>query len=174
MLNTKTGKQSTDLCLKIVYVQKYKFCILQEMEGVEASAEDGSHHNNLDNIYVELNNQPYELIQTIKSLKDELQTVKEDNERILWAHEELNHILLDKLLNEWKDKTKECEYDSGAISYKLKGKKLKFLYNESNFSSEIKVRSHREKHKYSSESSDSDNSPKKRKYIPYKENFKRF
>ena len=52
------------------------------MEGVEASAEDGSRHNNLDNIYVDLNNQPSELIQTIKYLRVELQTVKEYNERI--------------------------------------------------------------------------------------------
>ena len=69
------------------------------MEGVEASAEDGSHHNNPDNIYVELNNQPFKLLQSIKGLKAELQNVKEDNERILRAHEELNQILLDKLHN---------------------------------------------------------------------------
>ena len=62
------------------------------MEGVEASAENGSHHNNSDNIYVELNNQPSQLLKTMKELKDELQTVKVDNEIIL----ELNHILLDK------------------------------------------------------------------------------
>ena len=53
------------------------------MEGVEASAEDGSHHNNANNLYVELNNQPSELLQTVKDLKVELQNVKEDNERIL-------------------------------------------------------------------------------------------
>ena len=49
------------------------------MEGVEASAKDGSHYNNPDNIYVELNNQPAEMIQTVKYLRAELQTVKEDN-----------------------------------------------------------------------------------------------
>ena len=42
------------------------------MEGVDESIEDGSYHNNPDNIYVELNNQPSELLQTIKELKDEL------------------------------------------------------------------------------------------------------
>ena len=42
------------------------------MEGVEASAEDGSHHNNPDNIYVELNNQPSKLLRTVKDLRDEL------------------------------------------------------------------------------------------------------
>ena len=77
------------------------------MEGVEASAEDGSHHNNPDNIYVELNNQPSELFQTVKDLKVELQTVKEhDNERILKEQEDINQILLEKLHNEGKDKRK--------------------------------------------------------------------
>ena len=47
------------------------------MEGVETSAEDGSHHNNLDNIYVELNNQPSELLQTVKDLRAELKIVSE-------------------------------------------------------------------------------------------------
>ena len=51
------------------------------MEGVEASAENGSQDNNLENIYVQMNNA--DLLQTIKELKDELQTVKMDNERIL-------------------------------------------------------------------------------------------
>ena len=73
---------------------------MQEIEGVEASAEHGSCHNNPDNIYVELNNQPFGLLQIVKDLKSELQTVKEDSERILRAHEELNKILLDKLHNE--------------------------------------------------------------------------
>ena len=76
---------------------------------------------------------------------------------------------MDNLNNEGKDKRKEHESEYGTISYKRKGKKLKFCDNESNSSSGIKVRSHREKHKCSSESSDSDNSPKKRKYKPYKE-----
>ena len=139
------------------------------MEGVEASIEDGSHHNNPNNIYVELNNQPSKLLQTVKDLKDELQTVNEDNERILRAQEELNQILLYKLHKEGKDKRKEHEYEYRTISYKRKGKNLKFSNNESNSSSGINVRSHREKHKYSSESNDSDNNHKKRKYKPYEE-----
>ena len=93
------------------------------MEGAEAFAKDGSHHNNPDNIYVELNNQPSELLQIVKELKDELQTVKVDNERIL----ELNQILLDKIHNRGKDKRKEYKNDSGIVSYKHKGKKLKFF-----------------------------------------------
>ena len=53
------------------------------MEGVEASVENGSQHKNLDNIYVELNNPPSELLQIVKELKDDLETVKIDNEK-LW------------------------------------------------------------------------------------------
>ena len=113
------------------------------MEGVEASTEDGSHHNNPDNIYVELNNQPSELLQTVKELRAKLQIVNEDNERILKAHEELNKIFLDKIHNEGKDKRKEHETEFGTVSYKIKGKKLKFSDNESNSSSGIKVRSHK-------------------------------
>ena len=41
------------------------------MARVEASTEYGSHHNNLDNIYVELNNQPSKLLQTVKDLRAE-------------------------------------------------------------------------------------------------------
>ena len=111
------------------------------MEGVEASAEDGSHHNNPDNIYVELNNQPFELLQTIKNLKDELHNVKEDKERILREQEELNQILLDKLHNEGKDKRKEHESGYGTRYYKCKGTELKLCDNESYSSSGINVRS---------------------------------
>ena len=111
------------------------------MKGVEAYAKDGSRHNNLDNVYVELNNQTYELLLTVKDLKDEVQTVKEDNERILRAQEELNQILLDKIHNKGKDKIKEHETQSRIVSYKSKGKKLKFYDNESNSSLGIKVRS---------------------------------
>ena len=113
------------------------------MEGVEASSEDGSHHSNPNNIYVELNNQPSELLQTVKDLRVELQTVKEDNERILRAHAELNHISLVKIHNGGKDKIKEYETDYVTVSYKCKHKKLKFSDSESKPSSGIKVRSHK-------------------------------
>ena len=94
------------------------------MEGVEASGEDESHHNNPDNIYVELNNQPSELLQTVKDLKAELQTVKEDNERILRSQEELN---LKKLLVNYI--TKE----------RIKGKNMKL--NLERYHTNVKVRS---------------------------------
>ena len=78
-----------------------KLCFARKMEGVEASTENVSHHNNPDNIYVELNNPPLELLQTLKELKDELQTVRIDNDIIL----ELNQILLDKINS--REKIKE-------------------------------------------------------------------
>ena len=48
-------------------------------------SQEGSHDNNQGNIYMELNNQPSELLQTVKELKAKLHNVKEDNERILRA-----------------------------------------------------------------------------------------
>ena len=113
------------------------------MEGVEASTEDGSHHNNPDNICVDLNNQPSKLLQTVKDLKAKLQIVKEYNERILRAQEKLNQILLDKIHNRGKDKREEYETDSGTVSYKHKGKKLKFYDSESKSSLGVKVTSHK-------------------------------
>ena len=59
------------------------------MENVETSAKNGPQHNNLDNIYVDLNN--LELLPTIRDLKDDLQTVKQNNQRIL----ELTKYLMD-------------------------------------------------------------------------------
>ena len=46
-----------------------------------------SNHNNPNNIYVELNNQPSELLQNVKDLRAELQTLKEYKERSLKAQE---------------------------------------------------------------------------------------
>ena len=68
------------------------------MEGVEASAINGSQHNHRDKFYVDLNN--LDLLQTIKELKEDLQTIKKDNERIL----EMNQMLLDNMHNRGRDK----------------------------------------------------------------------
>ena len=131
------------------------------MEGVEAFVENGSQHNNPDNIYVELNNPPTKLLQTVRELKDELQTVKNDNERIL----ELNQILLDKIHNREKDKRNAYETESETVSYKHKGNKVK--YSDSESSSEVNARSHRGTYKYISESSENDRKPRTNKYKPY-------
>ena len=61
------------------------------------------------------------------------------------AQEELNHIFLYKIHNGWKNKGREYETDSRIVSYKRKGKKLKFYDSECKYSSRIKERSHKEK-----------------------------
>ena len=43
------------------------------------------------------NDNPSELLQTVKYLREEFKRVKEDNEHILKAHEELNNVMLTKL-----------------------------------------------------------------------------
>ena len=63
------------------------------MEGAEASTKNGSQHKTTDNFYVDLNNP--ELIQQIKELKEEMQTIKLDNESIL----KMNQMLLDNMNN---------------------------------------------------------------------------
>ena len=50
-----------------------------------------------------------ELMQTIKGLKTELESVKKDNERILKTQEELNHILIERFQTEGRNKRSESE-----------------------------------------------------------------
>ena len=89
--------------------------------------------------------------------------MKIDNGRIL----ELNQILLDKIHNGGKYKRNVYETDSEIVSYKHKGKKVKYFDSES--SSKFNARSHRGRYKYASESSESDHKPRKMKYKPYEE-----
>ena len=49
------------------------------------------------------------LMQTIKSLKTEIESVKKDNERILKTQEELNQILMEKFQTEGRSKRSESE-----------------------------------------------------------------
>ena len=52
------------------------------------------------------------VIKTFKDLKEELQTIKIDNERIM----EMNHMLLDNMHNRGKDKHNFYETDSETTS----------------------------------------------------------
>ena len=55
----------------------------------------------------------------------ELKRVREDNERILKAQEELNNILLAKIHNDEKEKNKKPEHTMiKNTPYKRKGRKL--------------------------------------------------
>src|SRR5713226_8885499 len=62
-----------------------------------------------------------ELMQTIKGLKTELESVKKDNERILKTQEELNQILIDKFQTEGRNKRSESE----SASQQKASKKMK-------------------------------------------------
>ena len=126
------------------------------MEGVEAFAENGSQRNNLDNLYVDLKSP--KLIQTIKELKGELQTIKIDSERIM----QMDQMLLYKMHNKGKYET-----DSQTMSYKHKGKKSKYSNSES--SSEVNSSSDRGRYTYISDSSGGGSKPRRRKYKPYEE-----
>ena len=75
------------------------------MEGLEEYAEKRSPLNEQNNSGREhvkeyITNNSYELLQTVKDLKTEMETVKKENEKILRDQEELNQILLEKFYNE--------------------------------------------------------------------------
>ena len=57
------------------------------------------------------NDNPFQLLQTIKYLREELRRVKEDNKHILKSHEELNNFLLTKLHSNEKEKNKEPKHN---------------------------------------------------------------
>ena len=71
----------------------------------------GSQHINPDNLYTDLNNP--EILQMVRDLKSELQTVKPNNQRIL----ELTEYLLEKMNKQEKDKRSVIETDSDTTSY---------------------------------------------------------
>jgi len=77
------------------------------------------------------------MIETVKSLKAELQSVKTDNEHILKAREELNKVILNKLLSQEEDKKKEPgNSPEGTVSYKRKAKKLNSSDSDTNSAEE--------------------------------------
>ena len=81
------------------------------MVEVEMSTKEDSHpkeqqniegeNNNDGNLWVNINesrnDNQSKLLQIVKDLKQELQSVKEDNELILKSQEELNNVLLTKI-----------------------------------------------------------------------------
>ena len=65
----------------------------------------------------EINSHSSELMQTIKGLKTELESVKKDNERILKTQKELNQILIEKFQTEGKNRrseSKEASHQMGS------------------------------------------------------------
>ena len=74
-----------------------------------------------------------ELLQTVKYLKTEMESVKRENERILRAQEELNQILIEKFQTKGRGRRKESE----DTSHQRKSKKMKHTKTESSSSSEV-------------------------------------
>ena len=71
------------------------------MERLEEYVDEESSFNEKSNsrrepVQEEITNNSLELLQTIKELRTEMETVKKENERILRAKEDLNQILLEK------------------------------------------------------------------------------
>jgi len=73
-----------------------------------------------------------ELMQTIKGLKTELESVKKDNERILKTQEELNQILIERFQTEGRNKRSESEEASQHKTFK----RMKLARSDSISSSE--------------------------------------
>jgi len=122
----------------------------------------GPDNAKVGNIWVNLNdssnNKQSEMMETIKSLKAELLSVKTDNERILKAQEELNEVLLNKILGQDPDKVNKQNRDTaGTASFKKKARKLNFSDNDSDNQTESND------HKIEHSSEDSHNSHHKNK-----------
>ena len=74
------------------------------MERLEEYADEESPFNERSNsrrelVQEEITNNSSELLQTVKELGTEMETIKKENERILRAQEELNKILMENFQN---------------------------------------------------------------------------
>ena len=79
------------------------------MERLEEYEDEDSPFNEQSNsrrepVREEITNNSSELLQNVKELRTEMETVKKENERILRAQEDLNQILMETFQSEEKDK----------------------------------------------------------------------
>ena len=114
-------------------------------------------------IQEEITNKYYELLQTVKDLRIEMETVKRENERILRAQEQLNQISMERFQNEEKDKRTE----SKDMLYQHNNKKYKHIKIESSSSSKVYGDPHKKNYQYTSDSSEDNHHTRKRKFKPY-------
>ena len=108
------------------------------MERLEEYAEEESLVTKAGNLPIDpipedLTTNSSELLQTVKDLKNEMEFVKQENERILRAQEELNQILTEKFQTEGRGRRTESE----DTSHQRKSKKMKHTKTESSSSSEV-------------------------------------
>ena len=84
----------------MIHTEKFVYELMTGMERLEYYADEESPYNERDNLQKEpiqedIINNSSELLQTVKELKSEMESVKKENERILRAQEELNQILIE-------------------------------------------------------------------------------
>ena len=99
-----------------------------------------------------------ELLQTVKDLKTEMESVKRENERILKAQEELNQILIEKFQTEGRSKRSKSEY----VSHQRRSKRVKLEKTKSSSSSE--GFGERQSYHTTSDSSEAELYDRKKKY----------
>ena len=108
------------------------------MERLEEYAEEESPFTEPENlprdpIQEYLTTNPSELLQIVKYLKSEMESIKQENGRILRAQEELNHILTERFQNEGRGRRTKPE----DTSHQCKYKKMKHTKTKSSSSSEV-------------------------------------
>ena len=116
-----------------------------------------------DPILEDLTTNSLALLQTVKDLKTEMESVKKENERILRAQQELNQIPIEKFQTEGRGRRSK----SKDASHQQKYKKMKHTKNESSSPSEMF--GEQQNYHTTSKSSDDNLCTKKRKYKPYEE-----
>ena len=124
--NIQTHKKNNFICYSLTLLQIereeqtyfVKIVVDVEMFTEEESCHEDPINNEQGNIrdgeiWVNLNesrnDNPFELLQTVKDIKEELKRVKEDNERILKAQIELNNVLLTTLHSNEEENNKRLE-----------------------------------------------------------------
>ena len=132
--------------------------ILEEYADEESPFTERS-NSKREPIQEEITNNSFELLQTVKELRTKMETVKNENERILRAWEELNQILIERFHNEEKDKQIEFE----DMPYQHKDKKSKQFKIKSSSSSEVYNDSHKKYYQYTSDSSEDNHHTRKKK-----------
>ena len=150
----------------MIYTEKFVSELMTGIERLEEYAEEESPYTEWDNLQKEpiqedITNNSSKLLETVKELESEMESVKKENERILRAQEELNQILIARFHTQGKGKRNEFE----DIGYQHKYKKTKQVKNESSSSSEV-YRDKNNSH-YTSDSSEDNHHTRKRKYKPY-------
>ena len=98
----------------MIHTEKFVSELMEGMERLEEYADEESPYTEWDNLQKELiqeyiTNNSSELLQTVKELNSETESVKKENERILRDQEELNQILIERFHTEGKGKRTKSE-----------------------------------------------------------------